>query len=246
VAERIKKGEDFAKVAREVSDDPGSKEQGGDLGFFGPGVMAKEFEGAAFALKPGELSEPVKTRFGWHLLKVEQVQEPEVVPLEKARPEIARELATEDLARKTAQERAAEVLKRAQAGKGWGEPIKLGAQTVKPEETGGFSAAAAPNVPRAGPAPELFADALKANAGQILPRVYETSSGPVVARVKERQRPDPSKLAERKPEVLARLRLQREAEIERAWVEDLRKRAKVESNQAYVMGTAQATPVLLD
>jgi peptidyl-prolyl cis-trans isomerase D len=117
---------------------------------------------------------------------------------------------------------------------------------VKPEETGPFNAGTAPNVPRVGPAAELFADALKANAGQLLAKVYETPGGPVVARVKERQRPDPSKFAERKPEVEARLRLQREAEMERAWVDDLRKRAKVQPNQEFVMGTAQATPVLLD
>src|SRR5512146_1562501 len=106
IAERIKKGEDVAKVAAQTSEDPGSKDRGGELGYFGPGVMAKPFEEAAFKLKPGELSGPVKTQFGWHLIQVEEVQEPEVVPLEKARPEIARDLLEWDLAAKLARQKA--------------------------------------------------------------------------------------------------------------------------------------------
>ncbi len=257
IAERIRKGEDFAKVAGEVSEDPGSKTRGGDLGFFGPGVMAKEFETSAFALKPGQVSEPVKTPFGWHLIKVEAVQEPEVVPLDKARPEIARELVADDLARKLATEKATEVLKKLQAGrsmaevlpaeaKGKAEPVKLGSQVVKPEETGSFTASSAPNLPRVGPAPVLFADVMKASAGQVLGKVYETPSGPVVARVKERQRPDLAKFQAEKSDFDVRLRLRRESELERAWVEDLRTRSKVETNPAFVLGTARAAPVDLD
>jgi len=69
VLARIKAGEDFAKVAKEVSEDPGSAQRGGDLGFFGHGQMAPEFESAAFALQPGQTSELVKSPFGYHIIR---------------------------------------------------------------------------------------------------------------------------------------------------------------------------------
>jgi peptidyl-prolyl cis-trans isomerase C len=70
IAERLKKGEDFATLANEKSKDPGA--EGGDLGFFTRGRMVKPFEDAAFALDVGEISEPIKTPFGWHIIKVEE------------------------------------------------------------------------------------------------------------------------------------------------------------------------------
>jgi len=68
---RLKKGEDFAKLAAELSKDPGSGKEGGDLGYFTRDRMVKEFGDAAFALKPGEISGIVKTQFGYHIIKVE-------------------------------------------------------------------------------------------------------------------------------------------------------------------------------
>ena len=74
-------GEDFATVARELSTEPAAKESGGDLGFFGPGAMVAPFEEAAFALQDGEISEPVQTQFGWHIIKViERRKMEEVAP----------------------------------------------------------------------------------------------------------------------------------------------------------------------
>ena len=69
---RVRKGEDFAKLAKENSDDPGSKDKGGEYDFFGHGRMVPEFEKAAFALKPGEISDLVETQFGFHIIKLEE------------------------------------------------------------------------------------------------------------------------------------------------------------------------------
>jgi peptidyl-prolyl cis-trans isomerase D len=71
---RIRAGESFEALAKADSDDPGSAKQGGDLGFFGRGVMEPDFEKAAFALKVGEVSEPVLTSFGYHLIKLEEIR----------------------------------------------------------------------------------------------------------------------------------------------------------------------------
>lgn len=71
LADKIAKGGDFAALAKEHSKDPGSKDQGGDLGFFGRGQMVPEFEKAAFETEKGKVSAPVKSAFGWHIVKVE-------------------------------------------------------------------------------------------------------------------------------------------------------------------------------
>ncbi len=68
---KIKAGGDFAALAKENSTDTGSKEQGGFLGYFGRGQMVPEFEKAAFTMIEGQVSEPVKTNFGWHIIKLE-------------------------------------------------------------------------------------------------------------------------------------------------------------------------------
>jgi peptidyl-prolyl cis-trans isomerase SurA len=70
VMQKLKAGEDFAKLAEEYSDDTGSKKKGGDLGYFGRRQMVKEFDQAAFNLKPGEISNIVRTNFGYHIIKL--------------------------------------------------------------------------------------------------------------------------------------------------------------------------------
>ncbi|GEP08207.1 peptidylprolyl isomerase [Methylobacterium gnaphalii] len=72
IAARVKGGEDFAKAAGELSKDPGSKTEGGDLGWFTKERMVAPFAEAAFKMSPGQVSDPVKTQFGWHVIKVEE------------------------------------------------------------------------------------------------------------------------------------------------------------------------------
>ncbi len=85
---KLKGGADFAELARKHSEDTGSKDSGGDLGFFARGRMVPEFEQAAFGMKPGQLSEPIKSQFGYHVIKVADRHQPRNRPFEEVKSEI--------------------------------------------------------------------------------------------------------------------------------------------------------------
>jgi peptidyl-prolyl cis-trans isomerase C len=85
---RVRSGEDFAKVADQVSKDPGSR--GGELGWFTKDRMVPEFAEAAFKLQPNQISEPVKSQFGWHIIKVEERRAKPFPKLEEVREQVER------------------------------------------------------------------------------------------------------------------------------------------------------------
>jgi peptidyl-prolyl cis-trans isomerase C len=85
---RVRSGEDFAKVADQLSKDPGSR--GGELGWFTKDRMVPEFAEAAFKLQPNQISEPVKSQFGWHIIKVEERREKPFPKLEEVREQVER------------------------------------------------------------------------------------------------------------------------------------------------------------
>jgi peptidyl-prolyl cis-trans isomerase C len=88
VAKRLKAGEDFGKLADELSKDPGSK--GGDLGWFTKDRMVPEFADAAFKLEPGQVSDPVKTQFGWHVIKVLDKRSKPFPPMDQVKDQVER------------------------------------------------------------------------------------------------------------------------------------------------------------
>jgi peptidyl-prolyl cis-trans isomerase D len=92
VVSRLDAGEEFAALAKELSDDPGSAANGGDLGFFGRGIMAPEFENAVYELQPGELSKPVKSPFGFHVIELVEIRPEEATPLAEVRDELTDQL----------------------------------------------------------------------------------------------------------------------------------------------------------
>jgi len=93
-ATRAKAGEDFTALAKELSEEPGAKESGGDLGFFPKDRMVPEFANAAFAQKPNDISEPVKTQFGWHVIKVTDKKAAGTVPFDEVDDQITSYLKT--------------------------------------------------------------------------------------------------------------------------------------------------------
>jgi peptidyl-prolyl cis-trans isomerase D len=105
VMNEAKAGANFADLAKKYSGDPGTKDKGGDLGFFTEDRMVEPFSAAAFAMKPGDISEPVETIFGWHIIKVEAVQEAKEPALAEVKETIRTKLA-EDRARSVAYDQA--------------------------------------------------------------------------------------------------------------------------------------------
>ncbi len=92
IEKRLQQGEDFAALAKEFSNDPGSAGSGGDLGYAGPGVYDPAFEEALYALEKGQVSAPVRSEFGWHLIKLLGVQAPEVPTLDSLKDKLLRDL----------------------------------------------------------------------------------------------------------------------------------------------------------
>jgi len=88
VAERLKKGEDFATLAKELTEDPAGKQDGGDLGYFTKEQMVPEFSAVAFKLDKGKVSEPIKTQFGWHVLKVEDKRKRQPPEFDKVKDQL--------------------------------------------------------------------------------------------------------------------------------------------------------------
>jgi peptidyl-prolyl cis-trans isomerase C len=88
VLKDVKAGKDFAALAKEHSQDPGSAAQGGDLGFFQQGQMVGPFNDAAFGLMPGAISDLVETQFGYHIIKVAEKQAARTIPLDEVRPQV--------------------------------------------------------------------------------------------------------------------------------------------------------------
>ena len=164
ILEQLKKGADFAKLAAQDSDDPGTRDRGGDLGFFERGQMIKPFEDAAFSLKPGQLSGVVATRFGYHIIRVEEVKPAHTDTLEQARPRIV-QLIKERSGRKAAIEDQRADLAAALGGARLADLVaKRGLQLVTTP-----SFAAGEPVPKVGANPEFASTAFKLGKGEVAP-----------------------------------------------------------------------------
>jgi peptidyl-prolyl cis-trans isomerase D len=170
------------------------------------------------------------------------------VPLDAARPQIARELLLKDRAKKLAGDRARAALDAARRGKALADlfppagakgkkPVTLGGQAVAVDETGPFGRGA-PFLPKRGPVPALRADALAAKKGDVLPKGYETPAGPVIAVVTLREVPNAAAFDAQRGALETRLRNRKESQVQTAWLEALRNGAKVEKNPALVAATS--------
>ena len=185
---RLAKGEDFATLAKQFSQDPGSAKSGGDLGFAGEGVYDPAFEQALYALKQDQVSAPVKTQFGWHLIKLLGVQAPDVPTFASLKEKLTTELKTEKVeqlyvdASKKLQDSAYEASDLAQPA----QDLGLKVQTSQPvgREGGTQGVTANRQVLQAAFSQEVLDEGANSSAIELDP---ETT---VVVRVKEHHKPE--------------------------------------------------------
>jgi peptidyl-prolyl cis-trans isomerase D len=185
--ERIEAGEDFAEIAAENSDDPGSKGSGGDLGFFGRGQMVKPFEDAAFALSPGSLSELVRSDFGIHIIRVEERNAASQTPFEEVRESLARELVTGE----AASEKNREIAEKIAAGVRGGQSLEAAARAeeLTLERSGWLRRRPDGFVPGLGAAQDLMITAYALQPGESSDRIFEVGDKLALVQVLERQMP---------------------------------------------------------
>lgn len=243
--EEIEGGAEFGEVAKRVSEDVATKESGGDLGIFGPGSMVKPFEEAAMALEVDEVSEPVRSRFGYHLIKVNEIQPPSEKALEEVQEELAREVLAKENADEVARARAEAILEEVE-----GEPLLERYPVTEAENpsegepapstpivsaTTGPFAVGSDYVPKLGAAPELVRAVAAADAPGLLDRVFEAGDSFVVVEVLSREKPDLTKLDEAKrEEVRERLIAQKENATIQGFIDQLKEGVEVVTNETLV------------
>ena len=212
-------GEPFEKVARDVSEDPGSKDRGGDLGFFPRGRMVPAFEEAAFALAPGTPSDLVETPYGFHLILVEEKRPAKLVPFEEAKLGIARDLLAEEKAAADAAALAEKVLAEVANGKPLVDVAReRGLAIERPDplrrRPDGL-------IPGLGAAPEALAAlfALPDDAPQTLPRAFEVGGKRVLFQRVRGNRPTDEELEPQLASARQELLGQRRTLLQSAWVD---------------------------
>jgi peptidyl-prolyl cis-trans isomerase D len=170
VRARALAGEDFAKLARTQSEDTGSAAEGGDLGYNAKGKMVAPFDDAQFALKPGEISNVVESRFGYHVIKVEGVREGDV-PVEDAK----REIAEKQLRAARAAELAKKAVESALAGLQKGETLEQLEARLKAEKEAAGDRPQAPVVREARPFGHGASPIAGADNGELVKAAFELS-----------------------------------------------------------------------
>lgn len=188
IAEQAKAGGDFTKLARENTEDPSGKTSGGMLPPFGRGQMAAEFEEAAFAMQPGEIRGPVKTQFGFHVIKLINKTPARTRTLEEVKPTISAELA-ERRAAAEAERIGRDLASRAKnLGKASDDDLRKLQSEFITFNTTDWVAKSEP-IPGIGSNPATLDEAWKLKIGALSPTALATSRGPAVLKAAE-ERPE--------------------------------------------------------
>jgi peptidyl-prolyl cis-trans isomerase D len=195
VLDEAKKGKDFAELAKKDSQDEATANKGGDLGFFGTKQMEPAFSQAAFGLKPGEISDLVRTPYGFHIIKVEEIHPARTVPFEEVKDDIQKNLKLQK-AQDQAYKRVRDLRDLAYARK----DIDKAAQEMKLAVTGPIWIEMAADQPDSGPFPlQLKTKLFELGQGDVSD-ILEIPNGMAVAQLKaiKRSQPIPFETAKEK------------------------------------------------
>jgi len=222
VRERLLGGADFAALALELSEDTASKAAGGDLGFFRRGQMVPAFEDVAFTLKPGTLSEPVRSPFGFHVIRVEAKQDAKITSFEAARLAIARELMEKEAGQPYVENLITRLRTTLQSGKALEAAAREAGLTL--ERTALFSRNPEGQIPGLGAAPEVMhtAFALKEETGASPDRVLYVADKAVFIQLLEHRSPSDEEIAKEIPSERERLVTQKRQRVQEAWLKERR------------------------
>lgn len=220
---RIKAGEDFAKLAKEFSADPGSKEKGGDLGWFEKGQMVQEFEKIAFALDKGKVSDVFKTQFGYHIVKVTDKDEGFKPTYDKVKNEILKKLQKNE-GMKMMLDNATKFKEKLDENKSFEDVAKE--MKIKINTTGYFDI----NTKSTGIESENYKDEVFDLPENIPSEIIEGKNGYYILVIKESKKPEfnQEKFIKEKDELTERLRSIKFNQIYKDLIASLKKHAKVE------------------
>lgn len=179
---QLRGGADFAALAKANSDDPGSAANGGDLGFFTRGQMVPEFENAAFGQQPGQVGDPVKSQFGYHIIKVVEKRAEGYRSFEEVQEELRQRL-VDERAKAQARDRIAQLRARLEQGTKSDEAMRAMADAVVSYNTTPFFGKNDP-VEGMGRVPALNAWAFNAKPGDV-GAIVDTERGPIVPYLKD-------------------------------------------------------------
>lgn len=225
----------FAALASKHSEDPGSKAKGGELPEFEKnGGMVTEFANAAFATKAGQISEPVKTSFGYHLIYVESKKEEKTLSLEEAQSKIAAKL----VAREKGGEIAGNLKKFVESGNKKEIDTLLSRASIKWQETGEFDLSSS-MIPKIGENPAVIGAIVKrGKAGGLIPELIENSGGYTIAEVVSwKEGPPPADV-----EGMNRMAAERKAgNLIDTWTNQEMAKAKIELNPRLIPPEAMDT-----
>ncbi len=218
---RIEAGEAFAAVASEVSEDVGTKAEGGDLGLFAHGDNDPAVDAAAFALEPGELSQVVRSSYGFHVIQVDEKQPAEPADFARSRLDLAREAVSAERARELAITRGDALARRILDGASLEDAARE--EGLSLERTVAFKRRPDGFIPGLRAAPDMMTTAFTLEAGATSSEVFDLGGRRALLQVIERNAPDADTIAsertERRPQVLT----QKQNERIDTWLTDYRR-----------------------